>query len=111
MECTKRAAAFGLWGTWCLFGRGLFSDIVDATFAMGRRFYEMLREADDFVALHEPMCNIVMFRHVPAALRGADAARIGTFQFQLRRRVIESGRYYIVPGKWDGQEPRKPAQP
>jgi L-2,4-diaminobutyrate decarboxylase len=103
MECTKRAAALGLWGTWCLFGRGLFRDIVETTFDMGRRFWELLSEADDFIALHEPMCNIIMFRHLPPLLRGADAATVGAFQFQLRRRVIEAGRYYLVPGKWDGQ--------
>jgi len=102
VECTKRAAAFGLWGAWCLYGRELFADIVERTFDLGRRFCDMLRGTDDFVALHEPMCNIVVFRHVPSALRGATAERLGAFQWALRRKVIESGRYYLVPGKWDG---------
>ena len=102
VECTKRAAAFGLWAAWSLHGRQLFGDIVDTTFAMAKRFHELLSEADDFVPLHEPMCNIQMFRHLPQGLRGADQTRIGLFQLELRRRVIESGKYYIVPGKWDG---------
>ena len=37
IECTKRAAAFGLWGLWSLLGPQLFADLVDTTFAMGRR--------------------------------------------------------------------------
>ena len=102
VECTKRAAAFGLWGAWCLHGRELFRDIVETTFGMAHRFYELLRDAEDFTPLHEPMCNIQVFRHVPPSLRDADPARLGAFQLELRRRVIESGSYYIVPGKWDG---------
>ncbi|NLX20788.1 MAG: pyridoxal-dependent decarboxylase, partial [Phycisphaerae bacterium] len=55
--------------------------------------------ADDFAALHEPQCNIVVFRHLPAALRGAPDERVGEFQLELRRRLIESGEFYIVPSK------------
>jgi L-2,4-diaminobutyrate decarboxylase len=102
VECTKRAAAFGLWGVWSLFGRQLFADMVDVTFALGRTFYDKLSAADDFVPLHEPQCNIVVFRHVPAELRDAPSERIGEFQLDLRRRLIESGEFYIVPSKHQG---------
>jgi L-2,4-diaminobutyrate decarboxylase len=102
VECTKRAAAFGLWGVWSLFGRQLFADMVDVTFALGRTFYDKLQAADDFVPLNEPQCNIVVFRHVPAELREAPAQRLGDFQLELRRRIIESGDFYIVPFKQDG---------
>jgi L-2,4-diaminobutyrate decarboxylase len=102
VECTKRAAAFGLWGVWSLFGRQLFADMVDVTFALGRTFYEKLSAANDFVPLHEPQCNIVAFRHIPAGLRDAPAELIGDFQLELRRRLIESGEFYIVPFKRDG---------
>ncbi len=101
-ECTKRAAAFGLWGTWSLFGRQLFADMVDVTFAMGRILYEKLKVAPDFTPLHEPQCNIVVFRHVPAELEAAPAEEVGAFQLELRRRLIESGEFYIVPFKGDG---------
>ena len=102
VECTKRAAAFGLWGVWSLFGRQLFADMVDVTFALGRSFYDKLSAADDFVPLHDPQCNIVAFRHIPAALRNASAERLGDFQLELRRRIIESGEFYIVPTKHEG---------
>jgi len=82
-----------------LFGRQLFADMVDVTFALGRTFYDKLSAADDFAALHEPQCNIVVFRHLPAALRGAPDERVGEFQLELRRRLIESGEFYIVPSK------------
>ncbi len=102
VECTKRAAAFGLWGVWSVFGRQIFADMVDITFALGRAFYEKLLAAPDFEPLHEPECNIVVFRHLPAGISEAPAERIGDFQLELRRRIIESGDFYIVPFKRDG---------
>lgn len=102
VECTKRAAAFGLWGVWALFGRQLFADMVDVTFALGQTFYEKLAAAHDFVPLHEPQGNILVFRHIPPALREAPAQRLGDFQLELRRRLIESGEFYIVPARHGG---------
>jgi L-2,4-diaminobutyrate decarboxylase len=102
VECTKRAAAFGLWGLWSLFGPQLFADLVDVTFARGHELYEKLAAAPDFQPLHEPQCNIVVFRHVPAALRDAPPARLGRFQLELRRRLIESGEFYLVSTNLDG---------
>jgi L-2,4-diaminobutyrate decarboxylase len=102
VECTKRAAAFGLWGVWSLFGEQLFADLVDITFGMGQVFYEKLSAATDFLPLHEPECNIVAFRYVPDSLRDAPAEVLGRLQFDIRRRLIESGNFYIVSAKIDG---------
>jgi L-2,4-diaminobutyrate decarboxylase len=102
VECTKRAAAFGLWGVWSLFGHQLFADLVDVTFELGRVLYDKLCAAEDFQPLYEPQCNIVVFRHIPAALRGASSERLGRFQLDLRRRVIECGRFYMVSTNIDG---------
>jgi L-2,4-diaminobutyrate decarboxylase len=102
VECTKRAAVFGLWGMWAMFGPQLFTDLVDVTFALGKAFYDKLLAADDFLPLHEPECNIVVFRYVPQRLRSAAADVLGRFQLELRRRVIESGRFYIVSTQIDG---------
>ncbi|MFM8222307.1 MAG: pyridoxal phosphate-dependent decarboxylase family protein [Planctomycetaceae bacterium] len=102
VECTKRGAALGLWGVWSLFGPGLFEDLVDVTFALGRSLYEKLQAAEDFEALHEPECNIVVFRHIPPRLRGATPEEVGAFQLRVRRRAIESGETYLVPGSFGG---------
>lgn len=101
-ECTKRAAAMGLWGVWSLFGPQLFADLVDVTFEMGEVLHGKLQAAPDFAPLHHPQCNIVVFRHIPPQLRNASAEELGTFQLALRRRVIESGAFYIVSTKLDG---------
>jgi len=102
IECTKRAAAYGLWGIWSLFGRQLFTDLVDVTFELTQTFYRMLSEAPDFEPLHQPQCNIQAFRFLPDSVRGWPLQQIGEFQFAVRRKVITSGNAYIVPIKIEG---------
>ena len=102
VECTKRAAVFGLWGLWSLFGPQLFADLVEITFAMGRTFYEKLVAAPDFMPLHEPQCNIVVFRYVPESLGNAPPDVLGRLQLEIRRKVVESGQFYLVSTKLDG---------
>jgi L-2,4-diaminobutyrate decarboxylase len=103
LECTKRAAAFGLWGIWSLFGPQLFADLVDVTFDLAQQFRALLVATDDFQPLHRPECNIVAFRHLPEKLRQAPPAEIDAFQLRIRRAVIESGEYYLVPNRIDGR--------
>jgi L-2,4-diaminobutyrate decarboxylase len=102
LECTKRAAGYGLWGLWSLFGPQLFTDLVERTFGLARWFWEQLVEAEDFVPLHEPQCNIVCFRFVPTNLRDAPTEVIGRFNREVRLRLVESGRFYIVQTNIDG---------
>lgn len=103
LECTKRAAAFGAWGIWSLLGPQIFADMVDVTIDLARQFHAQLSAASDFEPLHEPQCNIVAFRHMPAALREAEPVEIDTFQLRLRRSVIESGEFYLVQSRIDGR--------
>ncbi len=99
LECTKRAAAFGVWGVWSLLGRRIFADMVDVTIDLAQQFHGLLSDADDFVPLHEPQCNIVAFRYLPPELHDAPAATIDALQPRLRRAVIESGEYYLVQSR------------
>jgi L-2,4-diaminobutyrate decarboxylase len=103
LECTKRAAAFSVWGIWSLLGTQLFADLVYVTIDLAKRFHAMLEAADDFEPLHEPECNIVAFRYLPVALRAAPTAQIDALQLRLRRAVIESGEFYLVQSRIDGR--------
>lgn len=103
IECTKRAAALGLWGLWSTFGPQIFADMVDVTFDLARQLHALLTEADDFETLHVPECNIVAFRYLPPQLQDAVPERIDLFQLKLRRAVIESGEYYLVQSRLDGR--------
>jgi L-2,4-diaminobutyrate decarboxylase len=103
LECTKRAAAFGVWGIWSTLGPRIFTDMVDVTIDLVQKFHAMLEEADDFQPLHEPQCNIVAFRYAPPALRDVPQEQADAFQLKLRRAVIESGQFYLVQSRIDGR--------
>lgn len=85
-----------------MFGPQLFSELVDHTFALARLLHDKLAAADDFEPLHEPQCNIVVFRHIPERLRSAPPAVISALQDRLRRVLCQSGQFYIVPCSIDG---------
>ncbi len=103
LECTKRSAAFSVWGIWSLLGPQIFADLVDVTIDLAQTFHAMLEATDDFVPLHEPQCNIVAFHYEPRELRDAPVDRIDAFQLQLRRAVVESGEFYLVQSRLDGR--------
>lgn len=103
LECTKRAAAFGVWGVWSLLGPQIFTDMVDVTIDLAQQFHAMLSEAEDFTPLHEPQCNIVAFRYSPPDLRSEPKEKIDALQLRLRRAVIESGEFYLVQSRIDGR--------
>jgi L-2,4-diaminobutyrate decarboxylase len=102
IECTKRAAAYGLWGLWSLCGSSLFGDLVDVTFETTRELYDMLRVAEDFEPLHEPQSNILVFRYVPEELRDADIETLGQFNRDVRKHLIHSGQFYITQTTLNG---------
>lgn len=101
-ECTKRAAAFGVWGVWSLLGTQIFTDMVDVTIDLAQQFHAMLTAADDFTPLHEPQCNIVAFRYLPRELCDLPPEKVDALQLRLRRAVIESGEFYLVQSRIDG---------
>ncbi len=103
VECTKRAAAMGLWGVWSVFGSQLFEALVDSTFELSQRFYELLGEEHDFVPYCPPECNILVFQYLPAEIRDRSAADVDEFQLRLRREVIQSGDFYLVQTRIDGR--------
>ncbi|MEO1999755.1 MAG: hypothetical protein ABGZ17_31310 [Planctomycetaceae bacterium] len=80
----------------------MFTDLVDLTFDLCRLLFRKLDEAPDFDPLHEPECNILAFRHIPSQLRHAAADDIGRFQLEVRRRIMQSGDFYIVQTQAEG---------
>lgn len=100
LECTKRAAALGIWGLWSLFGPQLFEDLVDLTFALTRRFCELLSEAPEFECPWEPQANILVFRFRPDG--EFDQKQLNKLHSDVRRELIRAGQYYIVQTEIDG---------
>ncbi len=102
IECTKRAASYGLWGVWSMFGPELFGEIIDKTFALTKSLYGMLTEAVDFAPLHVPQANILVFRYLPDQKFNMNSQQIGELNRSIRRRIVESGEFYIVQTNLDG---------
>ncbi len=102
VECTKRAAGFGLWGVWSLFGVDLLRTLIEGTFDLAQQFHQLLSEQSDFLPLHEPQCNIVVFRYRPAEWIALSDEELGLRQMELRRDLIGSGQFYITATKLDG---------
>jgi L-2,4-diaminobutyrate decarboxylase len=93
LECTKEMMALKLYTCLSLLGTRLFSDYVAATFALTRRFAEMLQAAPDFELAVEPTCNILCFRYTPA---GLPRAEWDALQTHLRERLVTRGDFYLV---------------
>lgn len=99
MECTKRAASFGLWGVWSTYGPGVFADLVDATFSLADEAWQLIQSQNDFDAPYRPQCNILVYRYVPPR---ADISRANDMNREIRRRLIESGDFYVSQTTIDG---------
>jgi L-2,4-diaminobutyrate decarboxylase len=99
LECTKRGAAFGVWGVWSTYGPGVFADLIDATFNLGDEIWHILQDQPDFEAPFRPQCNIVVFRYVPAR---EDRSELNDLNRELRRRLIELGEFYVSQTTLEG---------
>lgn len=105
LECTKRAAALGVWGLWSLFGKQLFGDLVDLTFAMTGRFREMLEADGGFEVPFEPEANILIFRLQESVSEDSpeELSEQNRRHSQLRRTLVRDGKFYITQTELEGR--------
>lgn len=96
VECTKRACGFGLWGSWCLFGRELFQQLVDRVFAVADYAAKQLDLAADFERPFTQDANIIVYRHLPESISTASVEKQNAFQRKLREQIVRTGDFYIV---------------
>ncbi len=102
-ECTKRAAALGLWGLWSMFGPDLFEAMIDQTMEVAKQFHQKIVDDESLEAVATPTCNIVVFRFLPRVLAEADPDRIDLLQLRLRRGMLEQGVGYLTQTRVDGR--------
>ncbi|MFO0660225.1 MAG: aminotransferase class I/II-fold pyridoxal phosphate-dependent enzyme [Polyangiaceae bacterium] len=93
MECTKRMMSLQLYGVIRQLGEEGLGAFVSSRYELAKQFAATIRASDDFELAIEPQCNIVCFRHRAPGLEGV---ALDQHQLDLRRRLIESGEFYVV---------------
>jgi L-2,4-diaminobutyrate decarboxylase len=92
-ECMKLSMSVKIAALWRCHGEELFAENLRVVHALARTFAEHLRARPPFEVAVEPESNIVCFRLHPPGL--ADAA-LDALNSDIRRRIIGSGKFYIV---------------
>jgi L-2,4-diaminobutyrate decarboxylase len=93
MECTKLSMSVKIAAAWRAHGPELFAEHLRTVHALARDFADLLRRRPPFEVAVEPESNIVCFRLRPP---GLNEAEVDALNANARRRVIESGGFYIV---------------
>jgi L-2,4-diaminobutyrate decarboxylase len=92
--CSRRADALKLWVALQRYGADALGDLYDYFCALARFMFEEIAERPDFVALHEPECNILCFRYVGSGRLNDDA--LDALNRVLRERYNQSGEGWIT---------------
>lgn len=92
-ECTKLGMSVKIAALWRCHGEELFAENLRAVHTLARTFAERLRARPPFEVAVEPESNIVCFRLRPPGLADAE---VDALNATIRRRIIGSGKFYIV---------------
>jgi L-2,4-diaminobutyrate decarboxylase len=92
-ECTKLSLSVKIAAIWRTQGPEIFAEHLRVVHGLAREFAARIRRRPPFEVAVEPESNIVCFRLRPPRLTDSavDALNAGA-----RRRIIESGRFYLV---------------
>lgn len=93
LECTKRMAALPMYLSLSTYGPAFFGEYITQCFDLARDFAETIHESADFELAVQPQSNIVCFRY---RHEGVPNDRLDELQTTIRRRVLETGAFYLV---------------
>jgi L-2,4-diaminobutyrate decarboxylase len=92
-ECTKPSLAIPVYTLFHTYGEGVFDEFVTRQCDLGTQFGKMIEKRNHFELAHQPECNIVCFRYADEGLMPEDQDAQNR---QIRKTLIESGKFYIV---------------
>lgn len=92
-ECTKLMMSAKVYTLLRTYGEGIFTENVDTLYGLARRFADQIRSRPGFELAVEPESNIVCFRYVG---NETEPSRIDALNTQIRQRLLEEGRFYVV---------------
>jgi L-2,4-diaminobutyrate decarboxylase len=94
IQCSKRADAVKLWLMLRSAGEEPFRAALERVTTVTRELYELVMDAPDFEAMHEPELNIFCFRYVGGGKESA--ADLDSLNGRLRQALMESGEAWIT---------------
>jgi glutamate/tyrosine decarboxylase-like PLP-dependent enzyme len=99
--CSRRADVLKLWVALQRYGTDALGELYDYFCALARFMFEEIEERADFVALHEPECNILCFRYVGSGRLSDDV--LDALNREIRERYNQSGEGWITATNLDGR--------
>jgi len=97
IECTKTMMGLRLYTCLMVYGTGFFSRHVDTMYNLTSDFADLLKKSPDFQLAVEPESDIICFRYM-----GKEAADLNALQMEIRRKVLETKKFYIVQTDLNG---------
>lgn len=95
-ECTKAMSALSVYTIFRTYGDAIFRENIEKLYGLATRFSTIIRENKNFELAYAPQCNIVCFRYLGAG----DLSRLNA---EIRKQLLEEGRFYIVQTILNGQ--------
>jgi L-2,4-diaminobutyrate decarboxylase len=90
-ECTKLMMSVKIYAITKAHGIAIFEQNIDYLYGLGKQFAELITTKTNFELALQPESNIVCFRYLKAGER-----TLNEINSQIRSRLIEDGKFYIV---------------
>lgn len=100
LECTKNMMGVKVYSILRTYGPQVFIDHFTALYDLGREFASVISQSADFELPYEPESNIVCYRYIGSGKTDDELNRLNA---DIRRKIIESGKFYIVQTQIDNK--------
>ena len=98
LEYSRPLRSLRLWMCLRVYGAAQYRRWIERTLANARSLADLVRDADGFELLNEPMLSTVCFRHAPVGVEDLDAHNV-----RLAWSMQADGRVHIAPAVVDDQ--------
>ncbi|ALI98026.1 pyridoxal phosphate-dependent decarboxylase family protein [Rufibacter tibetensis] len=95
-ECTKAMSVLNVYTIFRTHGEEVFRENIEQLYGLGTTFASMIKANPAFELAYEPQCNIVCFRYKAEG-------DLSSLNKEIRRLVLEEGRFYVVQTILNGQ--------
>ncbi|TSA31089.1 MAG: pyridoxal-dependent decarboxylase [Porphyromonadaceae bacterium] len=100
LECTKNMMGVKVYSILRTYGPQVFIDHFTTCYDLGREFAAIISQGADFELPYEPESNIVCYRYIGSGKTDHELNRLNA---DIRRKIIESGKFYIVQTQIDNK--------